>query len=518
MSHLEQLAKEIAAQGSGRVYGIPGSGPSLRLLDHLAAAGGEFVTVHFEGCAPLMAAGEAAVLGSCGASLSIKGPGLANMVPGLAACRLDAHPVVAMCEAFPPGTPPHRAHKRLDHGALVSGACKASLKAGEDADFATAVELARTEKPGPVHLDFCGAPFPAEPGKLPPPPAHGDEPDLGAVMERLCRAERPVVVAGTLAVRTGLTKLLNALAIPVFSTAAAKGVVDETRPQAMGVFTGVGGELSAERIVLPQADVVLAIGLRHCEVLAASRLAPYAASVDPLGRAESGAFDFDAVFTLPQAGERLLEALAEKPAWTGQAGEVNGSLLRRLLPPDMPGGVMRAVWEHFGGDVRLVPDTGDFAIVAEHVWPVKRPTWHVSCAQGRYMGVGLPLALGAAMADAQVPTVLVCGDGGVGMYLAEAKLAVSRGLRLVILLVSDGSLGTIRRSARASGLHLAPALIPQPKWRGVFEAIGMPAFTASNADEVGEILSGWNGEGPIFIEAGFDPERYLTMCDGVRLG
>ena len=85
MKHLEILARQIAAQHVSHIFGIPGSGPSLFLLDALEKQGARFHLTHFEGSAALMAGALGKLSGRSGVAVSIKGPGLTNMLPGPAA-------------------------------------------------------------------------------------------------------------------------------------------------------------------------------------------------------------------------------------------------------------------------------------------------------------------------------------------------------------------------------------------------------------------------------------------------
>ena len=96
MKHLTNLARQIAASGIEHVFGIPGSGPSLYLLNELEKLDVRFHLTHFEGSAALMAGAFGKLGNQSGVAVSIKGPGLTNMLPGLAACGLDAFPVISI--------------------------------------------------------------------------------------------------------------------------------------------------------------------------------------------------------------------------------------------------------------------------------------------------------------------------------------------------------------------------------------------------------------------------------------
>jgi hypothetical protein len=69
-------------------------------------------------------------------------------------------------------------------------------------------------------------------------------------------ARRPVVIAGSLATRRGWRESLSSLKIPVLTTEAGKGSLDETRPWSAGAFTNTGGQYAPEKSILQKAVLV----------------------------------------------------------------------------------------------------------------------------------------------------------------------------------------------------------------------------------------------------------------------
>ena len=126
MNDLVRLAEEIAERTSGPIFGVPGSGATLTLIDALERRGHEFVLTHFEGAAAMMAGTVGRLSGQAGVCLSIKGPGLTNMVPGLAMSTYEAFPLVAVTEAYGEAAPAAKARKRIDQAALTSTIGRAS--------------------------------------------------------------------------------------------------------------------------------------------------------------------------------------------------------------------------------------------------------------------------------------------------------------------------------------------------------------------------------------------------------
>ena len=427
MRHLEVLARQIAARNVSHIFGIPGSGPSLFLLDALEKQGIRFHLTYFEGSAALMAGAIGKLSGRSGVAISIKGPGLTNMLPGLAACSLESFPVVSISEAYLPETSPEISHKRFDHVKLLSGIAKyQSGLSNQGPDFDQLAEKAQSEVPGVVHLNIAATPFKSATPNDFLKNKKKDTAKWAQAQRLLDQSNHPVIIAGTLATRRNWSKYLNTLSIPVFSTAAAKGAINESLPHAAGVFTGVGGPLSPEKNMLPQADLIVAIGLRHNEVLAVKPFDCPSIHIDPRGEDLSFGFKFETLVEGTASQVEVILSVLSGKQWGLDLCEKSRQRLNEKFDASsfLPGIVYRCIAAHFKNEARLVLDTGNFCTIAEHVWEVPRPDLYLATGQGRYMGVGIPLGIGAAIYDSNVPTVVFTGDGGIGMFVSEIKLAV----------------------------------------------------------------------------------------------
>lgn len=504
------LAKILGDRVAGPSFGIPGGGPVLELIDALETAGTQFVTTHFEGSAALMAGAVGRLSGRPGLAMSIKGPGLANLASGLATCRLEAMPLIAAVEAYDRDTDMARQHKRLDHDGFIRAVAKAHAGLDHPAEeIASVCDAAARETPGPVLLELAATP-------MAPTGAHFQaKPNAEALLELAAKAERPVVISGTLAGRLGLGAKLGALNIPVFTTAAAKGVVDERLPVAAGVFTGAGKALSPEAKLLASTDLVVGIGLRANEILSLDAIECRLVSIEA-ERPEAP--ERYAALGLPDDAPRLLDTLAFHRWGLDELAVAKQAMRDALLGTQfLPAHCFEAATTHFGADMRLVLDTGHFCTIGEHLGVVSAPDRYLSSGMGRSMGAALPFAIGGAIYDAGLPTVLAIGDGGIGMFFAELRIAVARKLPLLILFMRDGAFGSIRSAAHAKGLTEAPLTMTGATWRGAADGIGL--WTAAAPDEQGlrDALAEWRpGDGPGMIEIGFDADLYRDMTDNLR--
>ena len=514
MTGIDRLAADMAAGGTRFVFAITGSGASLELCDRLEKAGVSIIRTHFEGSAALMAATVARVTGSPSAAITIKGPGVANLLPGLAASFYEALPMIAISEAYPPGSPPSKAHKRLDHETIVGPVTKAVINVSDEVPvFDQAWELATGEVPGPVMLQLAGpenarAQLPEAPSM--PVPDH-------SVVDRIASAQRPLVIAGSLAIRENWSDALAQLSVPVFSTAAAKGVLDEGLAHAANVYTGVGLEHTPEARLLDQADLVVGLGLRPNEVLATKPFPCTSVNVEATTDiAGADAFAFSGTASSFQAGD-VFAALSDKSWGLDDLAACLATLDTRMQDSFLSGRVFAILQEHFARQARLVLDTGYFCTIGEHAIRAARSDFCLMSGQGRYMGTGVPMALAAALADPSVPTIAVCGDGGIGMYVGELRLAVERKLPLLVVLMTDGRFGSVATRAIQQNLTQTPISLSNPSWLSIMEGFGLPATEAKDEAGLRTALEAWNPlDGPAYLEIPFPPDQYERMIEGIR--
>ena len=151
-----ELANSISEVGISSAFGIPGGGTSLELIDCLYEANIPFFRTHHEGAAAIMAGTIGRLSGKPGLALSIKGPGLTNMVPGISLCYLENFPLLAICESYDQHPTNTNVHKRMDHDNLVKKISKGSFYYNNSIQsFKEAFNLSESENPGPVLLNLA---------------------------------------------------------------------------------------------------------------------------------------------------------------------------------------------------------------------------------------------------------------------------------------------------------------------------------------------------------------------------
>ncbi len=493
--HITCLAEGIVEGGIEYAFGVTGSGPSLTLIRALEERGVAYYPVSHEAAAVMMAGACCRYGATKAAAIGIKGPGFANFVPGILSNLYEGRPALTITEAYSPSAPVFAKHKRLDHRSV----CSTIVKGAEFVDAAgealrKLLSKACKEYPGPVHLDLCPQPVDtcSEYTEQLSGDASTQEAELGQILYLIEKASCPAVILGSMVTRRLKPGIVDRLKVPVFTTASAKGAMDENGLYAGGVITGVGKEISPEKLVLGKADLVVAVGLRNNEVVQARFLPARAVLLDVIGEDRHEGFDAEARFLAPDisfAIELVISALQDKE-W----GAEEISLLRKAeeqelhidqwLPPCVFLHVQQRVH-----DPLLVLDTGLFCTVGEIVWRVSRPENFCGSSNGRFMGTAIPTAIGAALSSPGKTVVCVVGDGGVGPYVAEIKLAVQMKLPVLFVLMSDGLYGTIARSGAHDGLRANAFTIKDPVWWRAVESMGCSSGFVSNISELEALMT-----------------------------
>src|SRR5574342_652748 len=111
----EAVVGFLADMGARRMYGLPGGGSTLDLIEAARHGGIDFVPVQHESGAALMAATEGDLLSMPGVCLTALGPGAASAVNGVAHAFLDRAPLLLLTNRAPRVSLYLAARQHLDH-------------------------------------------------------------------------------------------------------------------------------------------------------------------------------------------------------------------------------------------------------------------------------------------------------------------------------------------------------------------------------------------------------------------
>lgn len=517
----DKLAKSLVDCGIQYAFGVAGSGSSLELITALEKLGVKYYPVAHEAAGVLMAGACSREGKTKAVMITIKGPGFANALPGIVSNFYENRPALTISEAYAPTVTANKTHKRLNHFLMASPVLKGFAEGEVNGDiFRKLIEIGELEVPGPIHIDlFQGeAVFRKEGLKtiISPP----DEDKINKIFEALKKSKKPIIILGSYAARNFLNKDWSLFNIPVLTTAAAKGAINENSPYAGGVITGEIKELSPETVLVSKSDLVIGIGLRNTEVINAQKFGAILVNFDVVPGLSGG---FDPDFEIIADTERIEKEIAgfektiRQNSWgADEIARWHAALEKELFFDKWLPAVVFKKMQEIMPDSTLVLDTGFFCTIGETVWHAKKTENFLGSSNGRFMGTAYPTAIGAAISS-EHQVIAVAGDGGARDYLSEIKLAVEKKLPIIFVLMSDGSYGSVASTGRAKNLSADAFDIKNPSWHKAVAGMGCDSREIKSVKELESVLNGREKDKkPLFLELPFEKELYQKMTDKLR--
>jgi acetolactate synthase-1/2/3 large subunit len=522
------LLAELRGRGVRRMFGLPGGGSSLDLIQAGAEQGIEFVLTRSETAAAIMAATTGELSGAPGVVLTGLGPGAAAVTNGLAQAALDRAPLVLLTDAYPPELAAWVTHQRIDHAVLFAPLVKASLAPGGATtlgELRRLLDLAMTAPQGPVHIDLSASAAQAsmaETGFDQPAPVRAADPRQIEVARALLeRAERPLLLVGLQARRApaAARALAEALGGPVLTTWKAKGVIATDHPLFVGLFTGAEAEAGS----VAEADLIVQFGFDPIELI--PRPWRYSAPIIDIAEVAEQIH-----YAMPAAS--IVGPLEEGAALLGGAGRRGGwsaiaiaSLRRRIaerhrMAPSSaisPQAVVEAALEVAPAGCRATIDAGAhmFPVIAH--WPARAPN-DVLISNGlATMGFALPAAIAAALEEPAQPVIAFTGDGGLMMTLGELATAAERASALLVLVFNDAALSLIDLKQRSRGLPSRGCRTVPIDFAAAARALGLEAERVTSISDLRPAIARALGSRrPALIDVPVDPSGYPALLKAIR--
>jgi acetolactate synthase-1/2/3 large subunit len=521
------VARQLRASGVRWVCGLPG-GETLDLMAALQAEGLTFVLTRHETAAAIMAATVGELGPAPGVCLSTLGPGATNMVTGVAQAYLDRSPLVAISAQVPEGRQAVLTHQMLDLAALYRPVTKwvATVNAANAARVTRkALAVAAAWPTGPVHLtlpsDGARQEALAEPLPFPAAPSPAvtartfDAGDLAAVRALVAVSEHPALIVGLVAARAGAGEAARALAewlgCPVYDLPKAKGVFPPDHPQFVGTLEMAGTRVLFEQ--LAACDLIVAFGVDPVEFdrwwdfparVVTFDLQPnltlhlpsHAEVVGPLGAAVAAL----------TAGSRprpqrdctsLRRQLAEAVAAEAAPGRLHPRLVVERLRAALPAGAI------------LATDTGAHKMAAGQFWRTGQPLTYLVSNGLSTMGFAIPAALGARLARPEAAVAALTGDGGFLMAAGELETAARLRLDLLVVVMVDDALGSIRLSQARRGYPEQGVRFGPVDHVALARGLGAAAWEVASPAELDRALAeARRVPGPALIAARVDGDAY----------
>jgi acetolactate synthase-1/2/3 large subunit len=539
------VVETLSAAGVDTVFGII-SIHNTPIYDALLRHGGiRPIMVRHEQAALGMADGYARASGQVGVAITSTGPGAANGMGALVEAYTAGSPLLEITGNIEKpylGKAKGFIHEVKDQLAMLRTNTKWAATV-ESCDcipdvLSEAIRQARSgrQRPTaveiPIDLQFATCEAVLPPDCKPYPFPSIDEHAVQHAADLLAAGRRVLIWAGggALASNAGpeILALARQLKSGVLTTLTGRGVISEDDPLCIG-------NLSIDPTVqelMAEADVLLAVGTRFQGPNTQNwrmKLPPTIIHVD----ADSEEFNrnYPAAVALHGDGKACLRLMinaldnreSADPDWCERVSAARDGARanqRSKLGPHAE--VMDALRSTLPRDAIVVKD----ATVPAYTWgnrllEVYEPRTAMSPASVA-IGVGLPLALGAAVAKPDRRVVLIAGDGGFMLSCAELSTAAQYGLNITVVIFNDRGYGVLRNVQRVmfEGRHVGVDLHPVD-FRLMAESMGVPARAVPKKADFQQALEwGLAQHGPAVLDVdleGIGPMASTEVPRHVRL-
>lgn len=478
----------IAQQGVRHVFLVTGGG-AMHLNDALAKHSGlSFVCCQHEQAAAIAAENYSKATGNLGVVMVTTGPGGTNAITGVAGAWLDSTPMLIISGQVKradrmSGGVRQRGPQEVDIVSLVESVTKYAVTVTDPYKIIYCLEramyFAYDGRPGPVWIDI---PIDVQAAQVDPDTMGGYVEFLPrpgwisttlqsrSVLDRLSRAERPLILAGNGIRLSGASEvfdqLVHALHIPVGLTWPAMDLLDGGDP----LFIGKPGTLASRgaNFALQNADFVLAIGARLDFSLTGWDIKQFAPKA------------YKVVVDINPAELRKLSSIIDKPV-CADAGEFIAELLLEsgrlsskdrspwlqrcrywksrypIVQPEhcLPSGpvsmylLSAVIGQKSSADDIIVSGSSGSAIEIFLMTHRARKGQRVFHTAGLgAMGYGLPAAIGACLGSGGKRTICVDGDGSFQFNIQELATAAHHRLPIKFFVLNNGGYSSIRATQK----------------------------------------------------------------------
>ncbi len=538
------IVRLLENHGVTHVFGVPGA-----KIDSLFLAI-KYSKIHLILCrheqnAAFMAAAFGRLTGKVGVCIATSGPGVTNLVTGLATATSEGDAVLAIGGEVPVGERLKKTHQSLDTVTLMKAATKFSAEmvtadqVGEV--MGNAIRIAESGRPGAAFVslprdvglaDFPGNADAAWGRRLAMGPAGHAAIEAAAV--RLNASKRPMAILGmqssSQASAAALVAFLRKTGIPFVSTFQGAG------PWAGGDdHEGYAGRIGLFRNqpadkLLDRADCILAIGYDPIEydpsIWNAGNTRPVVC-VDVIPADQDNAFmpeveligDIGA--TLEALAARLSPPIdaAHKQAAADARAQVRATIAEGQSLNAFPVAPLRLVHEL---QKQMTPDTHvALDVGSNYIWTnrycVADHARQLLVSNGQQtLGVSIPWAIAMALLYPRARILSTSGDGGFLFTSMELETAVRVGARFVHVIWNSHSYDMVAFQEQAHygetvGVELGTYDVVK-----MAESYGCKGYDVRSADELAAILDeAFKSDVPVLINVPVDYSQNLRLMQDV---
>ncbi len=544
MKASDLFVKCLEAEGVTKIFGIPGE-ENADLMISLKKSKIEFVLCRHEQAAAFMADVYGRLTGKAGVCLATLGPGVTNLMTGLADANMDRAPVVAIIGQGSTERLHKESHQIMDSISMVAPISKWAqtiLSAKNVTEVVRkAFKVAETEKPGVTVIELPEDVAKEEVKENPIKPSLIRRPaaDYRAVneaIELIIKAKNPIILAGNGTIRKRashrLRTLIKNLGVGVINTFMGKGSVSSDDEHSL--FTIGLGSGDYNNLAIDESDLVIAIGydlveyspsawnriekgqknVIHIDYTPAEVDRNYLPNVEIIA---------DLAGALYQLNKALIEKVGEKnlPVFDIKSREKARTTMLNHLNQDNDDQSFPMKPQRVLSDVRKVMDGNDIVLsdVGAHKMWVAR---EYNCTEPNTclisngfctMGFALPGSMGAKMVFPERKILSINGDAGFFMNVQDLETAVREKLNVVAVVWLDGEYGLIKwkQQIQFDGDH-SNLTFDNPDFGALAKSLNMWGIQINSADEfLPALKEAFKQKGPAIIGVPVDYSENMRL-------
>ena len=546
MTGADVVVETLEARGTKHVFGVSGAKID-KIYDRLLDSSIQTVVCRHEQNAAFIAGGIGRLTGKAGVALVTSGPGVSNLVTGLATANSEGDPIVALGGAVAVADRLKALHQTLDSVGLCKPVTKYSAEIDSPAATAevlsAAFRAAESDRPGAAFvslpIDVVIGDAKCSPIRLSVFAEQGRA--AGRSLQEAARlinsAESPVIFLGLMASKPkcadAIRTLLNTTTLPVVRTFQAAGAISR---EMFPYYGGRVGQLANQPAdaLLDSGDVVITIGydaveywpslwnkgrnraIVHIDVTPANIENDYSPAVELIGSIEETLAALSNLVhraTLASVSADLLQLIAhDRERLMAEAAAKSGipvhpmrliSELQKILTPD----------------VTVCSDMGTVSMyLCRYLFSFRARQFLISNGQ-QTLGTALPWAIAASLVRPHEKVLSVSGDGGFLFSANELETAVRLHSHIVHMIWIDGSYDMVAAQEtikyhRTSGVTLGP--VDYVKYA---EAFGATGLQIQRPDEIAPTLhKAFDTPGPVLIGVHVDYRDSVKLFEDAHAG
>jgi len=515
ISGAQMVIEALIAENVDTIFGYPG-GAIMNVYDEIYKQNSfKHILARHEQAAVHAAEGYAKASGKVGVAMITSGPGFTNAVTGLADAYMDSVPMVVISGQVPMSLIGTDAFQEIDAVGISRSCTKHNYLVTDAADLARILKeafyIARTGRPGPVHVDIpkdvtaqiatfdYSKPVELETYK---PNVNGNLRQIKKAMEAIAEAKRPLFYLGGGIINANageeIRKLVQMTGIPAVETLMARGTLRFDDPLLISML-GMHGSYAAN-MAMSETDLVIGLGARFDDRVT-GKLSEFAKNakvihvdIDPASISKLVNADFPIVGDLKNVATSMIEiakTTVDKERYTPWLETVAN--FNRLHPLSYkedtvelkPQWVIQRVGELLGDDANISTDVGQHQMWTAQFYPFSRPRQWITSGGLGTMGFGFPAAMGVKVADPSRVSINFTGDGSILMNVQELMTTVEYKLPVINIILNNNYLGMVRQwqTLFYNKRHSSTDLSVQPDFVKLAEAFGGIGYRVSTKEE-----------------------------------